>query len=112
VGEVVFEFKDRRLVLRNLLVVGEQLGVKLPFPLQIVGFLQCDIGGLRRRARRWIVVSASARAICASRLAICKVSALTSAAVKVGSSVARRRPPFTSSPSCTSRVLMIEGSSA
>jgi hypothetical protein len=56
VGEVVFEFKDRRLVLRNLLVVGEQLGVKLPFPLQIVGFLQCDIGGLRRRARRWIVV--------------------------------------------------------
>src|SRR6516162_4833754 len=56
--------------------------------------------------------SASVREICASRLAIWEVAAPTSAAAKVGSSVANNCPRLTRSPSCTSRLLMIEASSA
>src|SRR5262249_42948246 len=48
----------------------------------------------------------------ALRLAICILSASTSAAAKVGSSVARTSPALTRWPSRTSSVLMIDGSSA
>src|SRR5580658_1034713 len=56
--------------------------------------------------------SAWQRAISASRLATCALSAPTSAVVKVGSSVASTSPCLTTCPSCTSSDLMIDWSSA
>src|SRR5580693_10581559 len=51
-GEVVLEFADRRLVLRDLLVIGAQLRLELAFALHIIRPLQGRVGSLRRGCQR------------------------------------------------------------
>ena len=47
-GEVVLELADRRLVLRDLLVIGAQLRFELAFALHVIRPLQGRVGRLRR----------------------------------------------------------------
>jgi hypothetical protein len=47
-GEVGLELVNRRPVLRDLLFVGEQLRLELPFPLQVVSLLQRSVCVLRQ----------------------------------------------------------------
>src|SRR4029077_13774797 len=51
-GEVVLELADRRLVLRDLLVIGPQLCLELAFALHVIGTLEPRVSSLRRQRQR------------------------------------------------------------
>jgi hypothetical protein len=88
VREVVGKLADGGPVLRDLLLVGTQLCLKLPFALQIVRLLQRGISSLRRRTQRRIEIALPKLGLAARDLrfeARDLQSALTSAVVNVGS---------------------------
>ena len=64
--EVVRELADRGPVLRNLLVVGTQLRLQLPFALPEIGLLQRGISRLRCRSQ-WRIKVAMAKLRLAAR---------------------------------------------